>query len=64
MIQFAIKNYSVLKVFRNAISFPHCRIMEILWNIIIVFNAAIFAFVTKLSPAQLNTNLKVKRIYL
>ena len=32
MIHIAVKNYSVLKVFRNAISFSLCRVMEILWN--------------------------------
>ena len=32
MIHIAVKNYSVLKVFRNAFSFPLCKIMEILWN--------------------------------
>ena len=32
MIPIAVKNYSVLKVFRNSISFPLCRVMEILWN--------------------------------
>ena len=32
MIHIAVKNYSVLKVFRNAISFPLCRVMEILWD--------------------------------
>ena len=32
MIHIAVKNYSVLKVIRNAISSPLCRVMEILWN--------------------------------
>ena len=32
MIHIAVKNYSVLKVFRNAISFNLCRVMEIIWN--------------------------------
>ena len=32
MVHIAVKNYSVLKVFRNAISFPLCMVMKILWN--------------------------------